>query len=238
MADINLTQVIHNVKEAYVDLTGDTDDITYGNISTKISEIQTGGGITGGYTVTFKVEGNDYYIASCQQGEAITEPPTPSVQGKNFGGWQLNGVDITFPYTPTADVEVAALLTTKNYLAANNEAITVMRGFTFSCRNLVTGAFGNKDLVGYGLGSDGMTGVFLITKVSRNNAIERTPSSLFADATSAITYNGETYYYARLAPFAGSEADTSGLNRFQITNGLTNDEAATEILAAFYSEAT
>lgn len=44
MADINLTQVIHNVKEAYVDLTGDTDDITYGNISTKISEIQTGGG--------------------------------------------------------------------------------------------------------------------------------------------------------------------------------------------------
>jgi len=43
MADINLTQVIHNVKEAYVDLTGDTDDITYGNISTKISEIQTGG---------------------------------------------------------------------------------------------------------------------------------------------------------------------------------------------------
>jgi hypothetical protein len=47
MADINLTQVIHNVKEAYVDLTGDTDEITYGNISTKISEIQTGGG--GGY---------------------------------------------------------------------------------------------------------------------------------------------------------------------------------------------
>lgn len=44
MADINLTQVIHNVKEAYVDLTGDTDDITYGNISTKISEISLGGG--------------------------------------------------------------------------------------------------------------------------------------------------------------------------------------------------
>lgn len=44
MADINLKQVIHNVKEAYVGLTGDTDDITYGNISTKISEIETGGG--------------------------------------------------------------------------------------------------------------------------------------------------------------------------------------------------
>ena len=48
MADINLKQVIHNVKEAYVALTGDTDTITYGNISTKISEIQTGGG--GGYS--------------------------------------------------------------------------------------------------------------------------------------------------------------------------------------------
>jgi len=44
MADINLNQVIHNVKEAYVGLTGDTDAITYGNISEKISEIETGGG--------------------------------------------------------------------------------------------------------------------------------------------------------------------------------------------------
>lgn len=51
MADINLKQVIHNVKEAYVGLTGDTDDITYGNISTKISEIQTGGGGYGGVAV-------------------------------------------------------------------------------------------------------------------------------------------------------------------------------------------
>ena len=48
MADINLKQVIHNVKEAYVGLTGDTDAITYGNISTKISEIETGGGSADG----------------------------------------------------------------------------------------------------------------------------------------------------------------------------------------------
>lgn len=60
MADINLTQVIHDVKEAYVDLTGDTDDITYGNISTKISEIQTGGGgviASIGGEITFTISG-------------------------------------------------------------------------------------------------------------------------------------------------------------------------------------
>lgn len=44
MGKISIKKVISDVRDAYVDLTGDTDEITYGNISTKISEIETGGG--------------------------------------------------------------------------------------------------------------------------------------------------------------------------------------------------
>lgn len=41
---INIYQVVHNIKNAYVEATGDTDDITYGNIDIKVGEAATGGG--------------------------------------------------------------------------------------------------------------------------------------------------------------------------------------------------
>lgn len=60
-----------------------------------------------GYQVTFKAEGSDYYIVSCQQGESITEPPTPTTTDP-FIAWEINGEDVIFPYTPSADVEITA----------------------------------------------------------------------------------------------------------------------------------
>ena len=51
MADINLKQVIHNVKEAYVTASGDTDTITYGNIATKVQNMSGGGGAINGCAV-------------------------------------------------------------------------------------------------------------------------------------------------------------------------------------------
>ena len=74
-------------------------------------QVEGGGGISGGYTVTFKVDGNDYYIASCEAGNSISEPPTPILeQGYKFRAWQINGTRITFPYIPNADVEIEALI--------------------------------------------------------------------------------------------------------------------------------
>ena len=203
----------------------------------QILEQGTGGGNIG-YQVTFTVDGEPYYVASCLEGESITEPPTPTIEGKIFGGWKLNDTIITFPYTPSKDVELTAYLPSKNYLAGNNDNIVTLRGFSFAVKNLVdgNGFAGNKDLVGYNYGSDGKTGVILVTKASRNNAIERSPSTLTANATNAIIYNGETYYYARLSPFASVETDTSGLNRYQCTNGLTDEQAATELLDAYFAD--
>lgn len=69
-----------------------------------------GGGKSLGYTVTFKVSGNDYYIASCEVGGKIEEPPKPSAPtGKGFYNWlDSNDNPITFPFVPSADVELNA----------------------------------------------------------------------------------------------------------------------------------
>lgn len=47
MGKISVKKVVSDVRDAYVELTGDTDTITYGNISTKISEISSGGAYDG-----------------------------------------------------------------------------------------------------------------------------------------------------------------------------------------------
>lgn len=69
-----------------------------------------------GYQVKFKVDGNDYYVASCRQGESITEPPMPTKQGYNFSGWKLNNANVEFPYTPNEDIEFNASFTDALFL--------------------------------------------------------------------------------------------------------------------------
>lgn len=39
MANINLKQVVHDIKEAYVTASGDTEPVTYGNISGKVANM-------------------------------------------------------------------------------------------------------------------------------------------------------------------------------------------------------
>lgn len=67
-----------------------------------------GGGASIGYTVTFKVSGNDYYVASCLVGDSVLAPENPSVSGKVFNGWYDGTEKIVFPYTPTQSVTLTA----------------------------------------------------------------------------------------------------------------------------------
>ena len=60
MSQINKDTVLHNVKEAYIGLTGDTDTITYGNLPEKIAAIQTGGGGYGDFTVRSTLAAENY----------------------------------------------------------------------------------------------------------------------------------------------------------------------------------
>jgi hypothetical protein len=202
--------------------------------------IAEGGNI--GYQVKFKVDGEDYYIASCQQGESITVPPIPTMQSGSFAGWQdSNGNVIAFPYTPNADITLEAKVSYVDFLASNDENIAILNGYSYYVRNLSSGnGFeGDKDLVGYFYGSDGKTSVVLITKVARNNAFskyENPWNEPKENANTAITYNGETYYYGAsdLNSTAGNFTDTSEFNRYKCTDGLTAEQAATELLNAYF----
>lgn len=223
MADINLTQVIHNVKEAYVDLTGDTDDITYGNISTKISEIQTGGGITGGYTVKFKVDGNDYYIASCQQGESITEPPTPTMQSGTFAAWQLDGIDVSFPYTPNTDI----------VLIARAETIEVLLGgtplYTYS-GGTVTKSNDGLAIYGYCTYNTTQKFLFLVSQTANNTVM----SGNMMTQKDSLNYNGETWYFSHSNATTTTSVDHDAANVGDYTQYGTGDRIAAAILDYYF----
>lgn len=71
-----------------------------------------GGGIAGGYTVTFMNGGTEYSVISVTAGQSIMAPtPNPSKSGEYFVGWYTaatGGSLVKFPYTPTADTTLYA----------------------------------------------------------------------------------------------------------------------------------
>jgi len=67
------------------------------------------GGLPNGYTVNFKVNNADYYIASCLQGNDVTAPPDPTAADLFFHSWKdANNNDVAFPYTPNGNTELTA----------------------------------------------------------------------------------------------------------------------------------
>lgn len=132
---------------------------TFTELVPKVLSIPSGSNI--GYEVKFKVDGNDYYVASCQQGESISAPPDPIGGNKMF--WQINGTNIQFPYIPDSDViinGVASVLpsgyTALQYLEANGSQYinTGVKPYDygglgivvndFTPISFISGYFGNK----------------------------------------------------------------------------------------------
>lgn len=66
--------------------------------------------LTIGYTVTFLVDGAVYEKVSVKAGNSVSAPETePTSESGTFVAWQLNGEDVTFPFTPTGDTEITAV---------------------------------------------------------------------------------------------------------------------------------
>lgn len=62
------------------------------------------------YTVTFLVDGAVYERVSVRAGNAVNAPAAePTSESGTFVSWQLDGGNVTFPYTPTSDTKLAAL---------------------------------------------------------------------------------------------------------------------------------
>ena len=67
-----------------------------------------GGGSALDYSIIFQVEGADYFVMSCLDGDSVAAPPKPVVSGKVFGGWYIGTEKVSFPYTPTQSVTMTA----------------------------------------------------------------------------------------------------------------------------------
>ena len=70
-----------------------------------------GGGIAGGYTVTFVANGSNFAVCSVVAGKSVARPDTPTSEGQFFNGWYTDatgGTEVTFPYTPTKDTTLYA----------------------------------------------------------------------------------------------------------------------------------
>ena len=68
-----------------------------------------GGGISGGYNVSFSVNGTITKIVSVTAGDSIAcNPFEPQISGKAFTGWYSGSTKINFPYTPSGDVTLIA----------------------------------------------------------------------------------------------------------------------------------
>ena len=87
-----------------------------------------GGGITGGYTVTFNADGADYSIVSIKAGNAIKEPIPPELTGKVVAGWSTDADGenlVSFPYTPTANTILYAKLSAASTTLNDNSWATI-----------------------------------------------------------------------------------------------------------------
>lgn len=60
-------------------------------------------------TVTFTAEGTIYEIVSVKKGNSVNAPLTnPTSEIGDFVSWQIDGVDVVFPYAPSGDTEITA----------------------------------------------------------------------------------------------------------------------------------
>lgn len=67
-------------------------------------------GLTLDYVVTFVVDEEVYEAVNVKAGNSVNAPAAePTSESGTFVSWQLDGKDVEFPYTPTADAELVAL---------------------------------------------------------------------------------------------------------------------------------
>lgn len=87
---------------------GPHDVTNYANVEVEVE----GGGIDGGYTVTFMSNNTTYASLSILQGGSVNAPSNPTVEGATFLGWYTGeggtGSAISFPYTPSSDITLYA----------------------------------------------------------------------------------------------------------------------------------
>lgn len=92
-----------------------------------VSFAEGGGGVPGGYDVTFSAGGAVYSVVSIQAGGAISEPVAPQVTGI-VTGWTTDEAGqnlVAFPYTPTASITLYAKISAASSTLNDNSWETI-----------------------------------------------------------------------------------------------------------------
>lgn len=144
-----------------------------------------------GYTATFMVDSETYYVVSVEQGNSISAPPNPTVETGTFISWQINGSDVTFPYTPSADVTMVANIGTvrTEMEIGKNENICTSGG-----SQVINNS---DDFVIVGVDNVGHTYIFIASKAALN------VSGATLKSPGTYDHDGETWYYGCL--WSGSD---------------------------------
>lgn len=147
------------------------------------------GGASFGHTVDFISDGLPYAKYIVTDGQSVAAPsPDPTKSGLHFDGWKdSDGNTITFPYTPTSDIQLTAqFISTREgmVLTEANKLICTLGGTEFRKINV------GWSIAGYTHGAYGMSGPVLVGLFAGAVNINGYGSS------GTLVYKGVTYYYS------------------------------------------
>ncbi|MCR5522406.1 MAG: InlB B-repeat-containing protein, partial [Clostridia bacterium] len=143
------------------------------------------------YTVTFDANGGapTPEAVSGVAGTTVTEPAEPSKEHATFNGWQINGADVTWPYTITGNVTMVADYTVDTYTitfstpegATAVTAITDDYGTVYNDGDLPASELLGNDFLGWQINGTDVAYPYTLTG-------DVTMTAAFAPATISISW--------------------------------------------------
>lgn len=178
-------------------------------------------------TVKFTADGENYEIISVREGNSVNAPlKTPVSENGKFKQWQIDGVAVSFPFTPAKDVEISALFQT-----VRTELEVYSAGENISSS---MGTKTNGGMAIYGLSDEhhAFSGTWYTGYL-----IGRTEESVLTSKNSTANtfeYNGIIWYYSSVRTTNNKSTYTDGVVEPYFAGSYTGTTALTKILDYYF----
>ena len=106
---MGLIERLNAIGDAIREMNGTEELIPLADMPQAILDISGGAGIEPlDHTVTFMADDAPYEVVSVKDGNTVNAPTKPTKSDMAFIRWENNENEITFPFTPTEDMEIVA----------------------------------------------------------------------------------------------------------------------------------